>query len=1009
MNPLDELNNQFTAIGLMPKNTILDGTVKRCPTTDKPKSKTGWYIGWTKYVNGKDVVCCSAGDWTKGNDALMTYKSWEGDDSPRFSPSDLEAIRKTQLEQQRKVDAEKAKQHKKAAEKAQLDWITLSETGNSLYLDSKGVKAHGVRFGSDEKEGAYIAIPVCNEGGIKGLQLIYDTPLSYAPDRNKTFTAGTDKKGGFSLIGTLSPLIPVCFTEGYATAASIYEATNYPVVMCFDAGNIKPVVSAWRKKYPQQNFIICADNDQWKAQNVGVDKATDTAKAQDCFLAIPDFTGLDTESKPTDFNDLHKLAGLDHVRTALANVSKPTVIEAVQSQETDGEKQPDVDGHTNNDYPSYAERPCYLVHEQPFKGNGRQYKAGTYLHSSTTNKDTGDITLVDAWICSPLFIEAVTLDQHNNNYGRFLRFKPTRGGYKKWCMPMSLLGSNGDALRSELLNKGVLIDFDAQRLLPRYLTNFIPTKTLEVATQTGWHKGAYILPESCIGSDDYFYQSENIHADVPYRQAGSLTEWQNNIARYCVGNPLLMLSVCCAFAGALLKPAHQQGGGFHLVGESSKGKSTGLELACSVHGDGTYKRTWKATGNGMEATAAMFNDGFLALDEIGECDPRDVGNIVYQLANGAGKSRANRSGGAKASYQWRVMVLSNGEVSIESAMQEGGKRAKAGQLMRLLNIPIFGKYGAFDCLHDMKDGRALADHLKTASLNYYGVAGIEYLTKLVTETRNINELAERYTLALIGGETLSSQESRAAKRFALIALSGELATEYGITGWTKGDACQGVKACFAQWRLHFGGGDTEDRQIKESIQAYVEIYGDARFTSTHDDRLLHGIRSGYWKDGVHGREWMFSKSGLMEATKGYDLKKVVDVLKGCGWLILDGQGKSTRVVDFKNNMTGEKRFYFIHFNSISDIEKTGVSGVSGVSAYNGAASTLTPTENKSVSGVSEYKETPIDTNTANTYEKTGVSVTSHEWRGTNTTNTEKNNNQHEHAEKINSRINAMEI
>jgi hypothetical protein len=209
--------------------------------------------------------------------------------------------------------------------------------------------------------------------------------------------------------------------------------------------------------------------------------------------------------------------------------------------------------------------------------------------------------------------------------------------------------------------------------------------------------------------------------------------------------------------------------------------------------------------------------------------------------------------------------------------------------------------------------------------------------------------------------------------------------------------------------LHFGGGDTEDRQIKESIQAYVEIYGDARFTSTHDDRLLHGIRSGYWKDGVHGREWMFSKSGLMEATKGYDLKKVVDVLKGCGWLILDGQGKSTRVVDFKNNMTGEKRFYFIHFNSISDIEKTGVSGVSGVSAYNGAASTLTPTENKSVSGVSEYKETPIDTNTANTYEKTGVSVTSHEWRGTNTTNTEKNNNQHEHAEKINSRINAMEI
>ncbi|MFI3188979.1 MAG: DUF927 domain-containing protein [Methylococcales bacterium] len=975
MNALDELNNQFTAIGLIANNPILDGTVKRCPTTDKPKGKIGWYIGWTKYVEGKDIVCCTAGDWTKGNDALLTYKSWEGDNSHRFSQSDLEAIRKTQAEQQRKVDAEKAKQHKKAAEKAQQDWLTLSETGNSLYLESKGVKAQGVRFGSDKKEGDYIAVPVCNDDGIKGLQLIYDTPLSYDPTRNKTFSLGTDKKGSFYLIGTLSPLIPVCFVEGYATAASIHEATNYPVVMCFDVGNIKPVVSAWRKKYPQQNFIICADNDQWKKENVGVDRATDTAKTHDCFLAIPDFTGLtktkgwivhglgfmcfsDIETKPTDFNDLHRLAGLDAVRTALANVSKPTAINKKAGEQT-------TDTKELKEYPNHAERPRYLVHENTFKGNGRIHKAGTYLHSSTIHKDTGDITLIDTWICSPLHIEAVTLDQHNNNYGRFLKFKPTRGDYKKWCMPMSLLSGNGDMLRSELLNKGVLVDFDAQKLLPRYLTNFVPTKTLEVATQTGWHKGAYILPESCIGSDDYFYQSENIHTDVPYRQAGTLAQWQQHIARYCVGNPLLMLSVCCAFAGALLKPAHQQGGGFHLVGDSSKGKSTGLEVACSVYGDGTNKRTWKATGNGMEATAAMFNDGFLTLDEIGECDPREVGNIVYQLANGAGKSRANRSGGAKASYQWRVMVLSNGEVSIESAMQEAGKRVKAGQLMRLLNIPIFGNYGAFNELHDMKDGRALADHLKTASLKYYGAAGIEYLTKLVTEKRNINELAEKYTLALIDDENLSSQESRAAKRFALVALAGELATEYGVTGWTKGDACHGVKECFKQWRKSFGGGDTEDRQIKEAIQAYIEMYGDARFTSTTDDKPLHGIRSGYWKEGVNSREWMFSKSGLMEATKGYDLKKVVDVLKGCGWLMLDGQGKSTKILRINSEVA---RFYFICASQ----------SVTPVTPVTNKVLQLQPTNDEGVTPV-----TPV---------------------------TPKNNNiQSERAEKIISRLNVMEI
>jgi putative DNA primase/helicase len=431
-------------------------------------------------------------------------------------------------------------------------------------------------------------------------------------------------------------------------------------------------------------------------------------------------------------------------------------------------------------------------------------------------------------------------------------------------------------------------------------------------------------------------------------------------------------------------------------------------MACSVFGDDTYKRTWKATGNGMEATATMFNDGFLALDEIGECQAKEVGNIVYSVANGIGKSRANKNGGAKASNKWRVFVISNGEVSIESAMQEAGQREKAGQKMRLLNIPIFGKYGAFNDLHDMKDGRALADHLKTASLNYYGVAGIEYLTKLVAETRNINELAEQYTVALINGESLSSQESRAAKRFALVALAGELATEYGVTGWTKGDACHGVKECFKQWRKSFGGGDTEDRQIKDAIQAYVEMYGDARFTSTTDDKPLHGIRSGYWKEGVNGREWMFSKSGLMEATKGYDLKKVVDVLKQCGWLIVGGEGRDTTKVRIKNNETGESRLYIICFDLISDIEKNaGTLGTTGT-AMNGAASSVPKTENETGTLGTESQPCSQCSQAGNTsgnainHAAVGCSQSSQ-------SSHEKNNAQSKPEEKINTRPNVMEI
>ena len=661
-----------------------------------------------------------------------------------------------------------------------------------------------------------------------------------------------------------------------------------------------------------------------------------------------------------------------------------------------------------NTFPTEDKLPCYRVYEKKTIAGDTTLKAGTYYHHVKVIKE--ETVIIHKWICAPLYIESVTLDQQGNNFGRFLRFKPTRGSWRRWCMAMAMLKGSCDELRGELLSQGLSMDTDNKALLPRYLNNYHPKDTLEIATQTGWHKGAYILPNRCIGSDKYFYQSENFHTDIPYRQSGTLAEWQQQVARYCVDNPLLILSVCCAFAGALLKPAHQQGGGFHLVGGSSKGKTTGLEVGCSVHGDSSYKRTWKATGNGMEATAAMHNDGFLALDEMGECEPKEVGSIVYQVANGVGKARANRSGGARASYQWLVMVLSNGEISIEAAMQEAGKRVKAGQLMRLLNITIFGKYGAFNCLHDMPDGRALADHLQTASKKYHGVAGIEYLIKLVAETRNINELAEQYTVALINGESLSSQESRAAKRFALVVLAGELATEYGVTGWTKGDACQGVKACFDQWRKGFGGGDTEDRQIKEAIQNYVEMYGDARFSHTNDDIRLHGIRSGYWKDGVHGREWMFSKSGLTEATKGYDLKKVVDVLKQCGWLMLDGQGKSTRFVRIKNNELSDTRLYFICFNS--DIEKTGATSATGATPYNGAAYSVAPNENTSATGATTEILTsksvapvaPTKNESATVQPALFVAVAP-----VAPVAPEKNNTQSETEEKINSRSNVMEI
>jgi putative DNA primase/helicase len=175
----------------------------------------------------------------------------------------------------------------------------LSVSGENDYLKRKGVEAHGVRF-----SGGSIVVPACDiDGSITTLQTINS-------NGDKLFSKGGKKKGSSHHIGEISGQEPVCFCEGFATGASIHEATGHAVVACFDSGNIKPVIQAHRSKRPRHKFIIFADNDQWKPEtgNVGVTKAKEAAKQYSCHWIAPDFKDLDTADKPTDFNDFTQLA-----------------------------------------------------------------------------------------------------------------------------------------------------------------------------------------------------------------------------------------------------------------------------------------------------------------------------------------------------------------------------------------------------------------------------------------------------------------------------------------------------------------------------------------------------------------------------------------------------------------------------------------------------------------------------------------------------------------------------
>ena len=283
----------------------------------------------------------------------------------------------------------------------------------------------------------------------------------------------------------------------------------------------------------------------------------------------------------------------------------------------------------------------------------------------------------------------------------------------------------------------------------------------------------------------------------------------------------------------------------------------------------------------MEGAAVLFNDCLLALDELSECEPREIGLIVYALGNGRGKQRASRTGTARRVARWRCLVLSSGETSIETAMAAGGFKAKAGQAVRLLNIPSIGKYGAWDNLHDLPNGAAFSEAIKQAAAKHHGHVGRAFLERLTRDTRDFSALLDT-TKALpeFAAEGGGGQDKRAAGRFALLAMAGELATEYGLTGWPQGAATKAAADGFTAWQGERGQGNDEPKRIVEAVAEFIQRHGDSRFSDAQaiEDTPTRD-RAGWWKNTYEGRVYLFTASGLREALKGYDFKRSLDVLQ----------------------------------------------------------------------------------------------------------------------------------
>lgn len=552
-----------------------------------------------------------------------------------------------------------------------------------------------------------------------------------------------------------------------------------------------------------------------------------------------------------------------------------------------------------NQIPKPDECPCFRVYDQFMAYENKKLPPGVWYFELNQDNE-----IIKTRVCSPLYIDAVTFDQQGNNFGRLLRFKTTRGIWRKWSLPMEMLKGSGDEMRGELLSMGVEIQpgSKARNLLSMYLQSNPPSKQIQCVLQVGWCGDSFVLPDKVYGknADTIIFQSGERNQDE-YTTAGTLEGWRKNIAAYAVGNPILILALSSAFAGALIKRCHADGGGIHFVGESSTGKTTAGKVASSVWGGDHYRRSWRTTANGLEGVAMLVNDGLLVLDEINECDPREVGTIVYSLGNGIGKQRANRSGNARGVNCWKCFVLSNGEKSIPTVMSEGGTRYNAGQAVRMLDIPVERQYGIYDNLHHFKAGHEMADWLVKEVLVNYGVAGRYFLEKLAHDKQDFSAKLHRIKeLPLFQVDGAQGQHKRAAARFALIGLAGELATEYGVTGWPEGEAIKSAAEGFRIWCEARGKGNSEKNQVIQQLIDFIDRHADSRFSQINGaDNALIRDRAGWWENDGTTRVYLFTSGGLHDALRGYDFKRSLDMLVSIGALPQPNDAKGKRSVQKK--------------------------------------------------------------------------------------------------------------
>ncbi|HBE9079251.1 DUF927 domain-containing protein [Serratia fonticola] len=674
--------------------------------------------------------------------------------------------------------------------------VAKSAPGQSHYLTAKGLQCTFPML----SDGSMLVGLTNADAEITGAQVI-------KPDGSKRLVAGSVKKGSFCVVNLQCSPDVVIIAEGVATALSAHlihpDALN---VAAIDAGNLLAVAEAMRRTYPEAQIIIAADNDIKPGEpNTGKVAAEKTAKSVSGWLTLPP-----TDSK-ADWDDYRQQNGIEAAAQAFTAGMYQPQGERVKPTLTI------VEGGKPLTKPKDDMKP--YVDER---------RGGMFWVEPKLDKETGEITEKESWLSAPLAVTGIGEDE-NERY-LVLSWWPEGGNRERIeALPMRDIGEREGWAKLRAGGLSITAKSSLRAILADHLQRSGNREMWAIASASGWQCGAYIMPDGeVIGEPKtpVLFNGRSAAAKG-YTVKGTAESWRENVAMLAQGNPSMMLGIACALAAPLIGIAGADGFGVHLFGGSSAGKTTTGNAASTVYGEpDALKLTWYSTALGLVNEAAAHNDGFMPLDEIGQgSNRRAVADAAYALFNGVGKIQGAKEGGNRDVKRWRAMAFSTGEIDMESYIRADGGKVNAGQLVRLLNVPI-SKAAVY---HGHADGKAHADAMRDACKDHYGAVGRAWIKQLASQKDASGEavrVAERRWLGLLPEEA-SEQVRRVASRFAV--LEAALILSLSLTGWEAQECRDALQHSFNAWVNEFGMGNREAKAWVEQAEAFLQRYGYSRY------------------------------------------------------------------------------------------------------------------------------------------------------------------------------------